>query len=138
MGIGAKFVTKAQFEEWARNLERKLITIASRTGGGGGTAGGAMYFIQLSDCPSSYAGQAFKAVRVNADESGLAFGGEIRLDITESDVSSPPTGAELDALFPDADTGYMALIKDTSSGGSLWLVVYDGASWWVLEFGAAA
>jgi hypothetical protein len=59
------------------------------------------------------------------------------LDIDSSDISDPPTAAELNAIFPVAVAGFMGFVKDTSSGGSMWLVTYDGATWWVVEMAAA-
>jgi hypothetical protein len=59
------------------------------------------------------------------------------LDIDSADVSDPPTALELNALFPAAAAGIIAFVKDTSSGGSMWLVQFDGVTWWILEMTAA-
>jgi hypothetical protein len=42
--------------------------------GSGGGGGGATTFLQLTDTPSSYSGQAGKVVKVKTDETGLEFG----------------------------------------------------------------
>lgn len=58
------------------------------------------------------------------------------LDVDASDVSDPPTDAQLDALFPGATEGFIGLVQDTTSGGSLWFVVYN-SGWWYVEFSFA-
>jgi hypothetical protein len=42
-------------------------------GGGGGGTGGVDTFIELTDTPASYSGQAGKVPKVKSDESGLEF-----------------------------------------------------------------
>lgn len=60
------------------------------------------------------------------------------LDIDASDVTDPPTAAELNAIFgATPGDGFIGLVQDTSSLGSLYLAIYSGA-WWVIEFIAAA
>ena len=57
----------------------------------------------------------------------------LKLDVIESDVSDPPTDAELDALFGTPGSvgrGWHKFIKDTSSGGKLYLIVSDLSNWW--------
>ncbi|MBU1067207.1 hypothetical protein KKE60_05440 [Patescibacteria group bacterium] len=58
------------------------------------------------------------------------------LDVDPSDVSSPPTDAELEAIFPVHPNGFMGFVQDTTSGGSLWMVVYN-SGWWYIEFALA-
>jgi len=60
------------------------------------------------------------------------------LDVDAADVTDPPTSAELSAIFgSDPGDGFIGLIQDTSSAGSLYLAVFNNG-WWVLEFTAAA
>jgi hypothetical protein len=54
------------------------------------------------------------------------------LDVDASDVSSPPLDAELDAIFTGVTDGFIGFVQDTTSGGSLWLVAYNGG-WWYAE-----
>lgn len=54
------------------------------------------------------------------------------LDVDDSDVDAPPTDAQLDALFPAHPDGFIGFVKDTTSGGSAWLVMYHGG-WWYIE-----
>lgn len=54
------------------------------------------------------------------------------LDVDESDVSDPPQDSELDAIFPVHPDGFIGFVKDTTSGGSLWMVTYHGG-WWYVE-----
>jgi len=54
------------------------------------------------------------------------------LDVDESDVSDPPTDAELDALFPAKTDGFVGFVKDTSSAGPLYIVAYYGG-WYYVE-----
>lgn len=65
----------------------------------------------------------------------------LQLQVVESDVSDPPTDAELDALFgtPAAiGVGWHCFVKDTSSGGKLYLVTSDGSNWWTFTGTLAA
>lgn len=59
------------------------------------------------------------------------------LDVDASDVSSPPLDVELDAIFPGVTDGFVGFVHDTTSGGSVWLVMYD-SGWWYLEMLLAA
>lgn len=58
------------------------------------------------------------------------------LDVDASDVSDPPTDGELDAIFPTHPDGFIGFVQDTTSAGSLWLVVYNGG-WWYVEMALA-
>jgi hypothetical protein len=55
------------------------------------------------------------------------------IEIDTTDVSNPPTDAELDAIFgtPDeAGAGFTALVNDNSAGSNEYLVWSDGSAWW--------
>jgi hypothetical protein len=53
-------------------------------------------------------------------------------------ASDPPTEAELVVVFGSSPgQGFIGFVKDTSSGGSMWLVQFDGVTWWILEMTAA-
>jgi len=52
---------------------KDACVIASWPGGTSGGGGGASTFLDLSDTPSSYSGQAGKSAKVKSDESGLEF-----------------------------------------------------------------
>jgi hypothetical protein len=58
------------------------------------------------------------------------------LDVDASDVADPPTHAQLDVLFPGVTDGFIGLVQDTTSAGSLWLVIYN-SGWWYVEFSLA-
>lgn len=56
------------------------------------------------------------------------------LKLDESNVSNPPTDAELDAIFgipSSVGKGFTSFINDAGSGSNFYMVVSDGASWWV-------
>jgi hypothetical protein len=57
----------------------------------------------------------------------------LTLDVTESEVSDPPTDAELDALFgqPSAvGRGWFKFLSDTTSGSDkFYLITSDGTGW---------
>jgi len=73
----------------------------------------------------------------SADKSPMFDG--VVLDVKSADVSSPPTQAELDAVFGSAlADGFTGLVRDASSLGSLWLCSMSGGSWWVIEYAPAA
>lgn len=76
-GVGEKFVTKAQFEQWARLLEHRLYEIKA---GAGGESESLPSFISLPDAPNSYSGQAGRPVKCNESEDGLEFGGSMLTD----------------------------------------------------------
>jgi len=56
-----------------------------------------------------------------------------RLIIDTTDVSDPPTDAELDSAFgtpANLGEGYMRLIDDNSGDADVWLVATNDTSWW--------
>jgi len=59
--------------------------------------------------------------------------GDDTLDMSNADVSSPPTSAELESAFGAPATvgaGYTALLDDGGAGSAVYLVASDGTSWW--------
>lgn len=57
---------------------------------------------------------------------------EVGVKISNDNVSSPPTDAELDTAFPNAYNGFVGLVDDngTGSGGTVWLVAMVSGVWW--------
>jgi len=130
VAVGEKFVTKALFEEWVRNLERKLYELkilAAKI-----QAETSATFVALPDTPNNYTGAAGRPVIVSASEDGLSFGGRMVLDLDTAAVSDPPTAGELDGVFGSRPDGFLGLLKDID--GPLWLVGRAGSAWWVVEF----
>jgi len=55
------------------------------------------------------------------------------LKLESSDVTDPPSDAELDAIFTspsDLGEGGIGLVKDSSTGGKLYIVISDGSQFW--------
>jgi len=80
----AKFILDSDLDERLRIILKR--SKALEEGGGGG--GGASTFLDLTDTPNSYAGQADKLVKVNSAATGLTFGRRIFAS------DSPPTPAD--------------------------------------------
>ena len=58
---------------------------------------------------------------------------ETGLIVDNTNVSNPPTDAELDAIFGTPATnypGFMAIVDDAGANTTVWLVVTNGTSWW--------
>lgn len=93
--------------------------------------------------------------RVGNDEIGISTGGTLRFavdtstidcdlkvdataegimtKVDTSDVSNPPTDAELDSAFGTPATvgsGFMAFVDDNNADTNFWLVGSNGTSWW--------
>ena len=65
--------------------------------------------------------------RQAADEPGTT------LIVDTTDVSNPPTDAELDSIFgtpANLPTGFVALVNDNGAGSNEYLVWTDGTNWW--------
>lgn len=74
---------------------------------------------------------------VLVDETLTASGGIItQVDVT--DVSSPPTDAELDAAIGTPTAGRMVYINDAGGGVNEYLVIGDGTKWSYLAMTACA
>jgi len=134
MAVGEKFVTKGQFEEWVRGLERRLTELRILTAQLQTET--TPTFVALPDTPNNYTGSGRRLVVVSAAEDGLSFGGNIRLDISSSNVSNPPTAAELNSIFGSVPDGFAALVQDTD--GALWLCVRSNSAWWYIGFTQAS
>lgn len=88
-------------------------------GGGGATA-----FTDLTDVPSSYSGQAGKAVRVNVGETGLEFFTASGTGTVTSVAATVPTGLTISGspitaagtLAISLDTGYVIPLQTTLDG----------------------
>lgn len=71
--------------------------------------------------------------RVQDLERSAKTGAATMLQVDTTDVSNPPTDAQLDAIFGTPGTvgaGFTAIVNDAAGSTSVWLVWSDGASWW--------
>lgn len=79
----------------------------------GDATGGALTFLELTDTPSSYTGEALKVLRVNAGETGLEFitlaGGGDALTTDPLSQFAATTSAQLAGVISD-ETGTGALV----------------------------
>jgi hypothetical protein len=107
----------------------------------GGGGGGASTFLELTDTPSSYTGQAGKAVQVNSGGTALEFG-QVLTTAGAAQFARLGLGAAADANVPltvlRADRTQLQLLRAAGQGssflanaaaGDFWLMVnayYDG------------
>lgn len=59
--------------------------------------------------------------------------GSFRIKISDDNVASPPTDAELDTALGDATTlsdGFMGIVDDAGAGTTVWLCVVKNNAWW--------
>ena len=71
--------------------------------------------------------------RLDEIERNAKTGAMTMLTVDVTNISNPPTDAELDAIFGDPDdvgAGYVVLINDAGAGANEYLVWSDGSSWW--------
>ncbi len=64
----------------------------------------------------------------------LQINGPILFQIDTTDVSNPPTDAELDSAFGTPATvgaGWSTYINDNGAGNNFYLVTSDGTNWWI-------
>lgn len=54
------------------------------------------------------------------------------LPYSEDDVTNPPTAAELDAAFPNAEQGFIGAVNDNGAGTNYYVCAYDGTNWWTV------
>jgi hypothetical protein len=129
MAVGEKFVTKGQFEEWIRGLEKRLTEL--RILAAQLQAETTPTFVALPDTPSDYTGSGRRLVVVSAAEDGLSFGGNMRFDPESASVSTPPTASEINSLFGSVPNGFGAFVQDMD--GPLWLVIMSAGTWRAFE-----
>jgi hypothetical protein len=71
--------------------------------------------------------------RLEALERMARTGTTVQIEAFETNVSNPPTDAELDSALgepADVGVGYTAIINDNGAGANCYLVWSDGANWW--------
>jgi len=93
-----------------------------------------MSLLELDHNPENFI-DAAKALRARvADlERYARTGTALTIAMDMGDVSSPPTDAELDAIFGDPDevgAGFTALVNDGGAGTAEYVVWSDGQNWW--------
>lgn len=72
--------------------------------------------------------------------SATALGAAIsisKIEVDTTDVSNPPTDAELDSAFGAPATvgaGFVAFIDDNAGGANFYQVASDGTNWWISTF----
>ena len=54
---------------------------------------------------------------------------EVGHKISEDNVATPPTDAQLDTAFPNAYNGFVGLVDDNGAGTVVWLVAMVNDSW---------
>ena len=92
----------------------------------GGAGGGASEFIDLTDVPSSYAGQGGKLVRVKADASGLEF---YTLTIAAGDLPTGIDAAKIaDGTVSNAEFQYINSLTSNAQTQLNGKVPYTGAT----------
>jgi len=93
-----RFITRKELEIVVSNLKKLIAAMSSgvESGGGGGGGGGATKFIELTDTPNSYSGQADKLVKVNSAATGLTFGRRI---FASDSLPTPADGQDGDIWF---------------------------------------
>jgi hypothetical protein len=58
----------------------------------------------------------------------------MRQTVHTDDVSTPPTDAELDAIFGTPATvgaGFSVYLNDDGAGNNFYHIVSDGTNWWI-------
>ena len=86
-------------------------------------------YVTQDDAPTTPT--ASRILRLNAAGIASLVGG-LLIPVSSSDVSNPPTDAELDALFGQPATlgsGYLAVVTDTNSANG-YICISDGTNWW--------
>ena len=71
--------------------------------------------------------------RLDDIERSAKTGAMTMLTVDVTNISNPPTDAELDAIFGTPDTvgaGFTTLIDDAGAGSAEYLVWSDGTYWW--------
>jgi hypothetical protein len=71
--------------------------------------------------------------KVTSDGKGDFSEASLRLQVDTTDISNPPTDAELDAIFGTPATvgsGFTAYVDDNGADTNVYLVMSNGSSWW--------
>jgi len=66
--------------------------------------------------------------------SKIGFGVEIQVPVDTTDVSNPPTDAELDAIWTSPATvgaGWWTYLDDDGAGNNFYIITSDGSNWWI-------
>ena len=50
--------------------------------------------------------------------------------VNVTNVSNPPTDAQLDAAFGTVPAGFIGLLDDNNANTNVWLIGWNGTSWW--------
>lgn len=103
--IGKKYVTKDDEEAFARKLVRRIRGSSISGGGSPSSGGGSPAFTDLTDTPSSYAGEGLKGVRVNAAEDALEFFDVDLNSLSDVDLESAHVPIDGDVLMFDSASG---------------------------------
>jgi hypothetical protein len=73
-------------------------------------------------------------IGTNAPSTELHISGDMRQTVHTDDVSTPPTDAELDAIFGTPATvgaGFSVYLNDDGAGNNFYHIVSDGTNWWI-------
>jgi len=60
-----------------------------------------------------------------------------KIAVDTTNVSNPPTDAELDSAFgapATLETGFTAYINDNGAGNDFYQVTADGTNWWISTY----
>lgn len=73
-------------------------------------------------------------IGTKSPDTKLHVNGDIKQKVNTTDVSNPPTDAELDAAFgtpADVGAGWTTYIDDGGLGANFYQIVSDGTNWWI-------
>lgn len=84
-----------------------------------GGGGGADTFLELTDAPDSYTGEAGQVVKVNVTEDGLEFATDLQGAGGEGDYASPGVEQALGYLWHDGLTVHRMVVTDTLGTGAV-------------------
>ena len=115
-----KLTTQANLDRAISILDQRTQFLVNKVN----NAAGATAFTSLTDVPSSYSGQAGKAVRVNVGETGLEFFTASGTGTVTSVAATVPTGLTISGspitaagtLAIGLDTGYVIPLQTTIDG----------------------
>jgi len=76
------------------------------------------------------------------DSDGKAYlAGGVRTKVATTNVTDPPTDAELDTAFGAPATvgeGFVGIVDDNNAETTMWLVAAVGSTWWYVELTKAS